>query len=453
MLVVMSDTHFAESQTNQLGDRSYNNNLPALVYQNYFQELGIIVKQQNIKSVDLVLAGDIFEVTRTGLWFKDELRPYIHVKDVPPGSRIEERILNILEAIENDEHVGPTLGLFRNIQQLIGVKVNLHYLPGNHDRLVNCTPAIRMKIRTMLGMGAEKDPFSNIYIFAPGNKNLVLVRHGHEYDKVNFGMDIRKLVSVPVLLEKDGYEGPVLGDLLTLEIATRLPLEFRRYYQPEVIQNDEKLVKLYSRLIEFDNVRPSSALLNFLLTTPGITNRESWQILEPIFLAMIGSWIKENQYFPNSLFINKSNTITVFLFAFLLTFRIKPKHIPFWVVKALIKLISKRMFLTNLAEEVEKEECIQNNQSGIKCVIMGHTHVPEVELIAVTSGIEKYYINTGTWRIKMPASHDNLNFGHLRMLSKIIVLGPDERNLEYDETSGWSFDINSELGYGYELEQ
>jgi hypothetical protein len=61
MLVVMSDTHFAESQTNQLGDRSYNNNLPALVYQNYFQELGIIVKQQNIKSVDLVLAGDILK--------------------------------------------------------------------------------------------------------------------------------------------------------------------------------------------------------------------------------------------------------------------------------------------------------------------------------------------------------------------------------------------------------
>lgn len=453
MLVVMSDTHFAESQSNQLGDRSYNNNLPALVYQNYFQELGIIVKQHNIKSVDLVLAGDIFEVTRTGLWFKDNLRPYIHSKDVLPGSRIEERILNILEAIENDEHVGPTLELFRNIQQLIGVKVNLHYLPGNHDRLVNCTPATRVKIRTMLGMNAEPDPFQNIYIYAPGNNNLVLVRHGHEYDKVNFGIDIRKFSSVPILLDKNGYDGPVLGDLLTLEMATRLPLEFKRYYQPEVIQNNEKLLKLYGRLIEFDNVRPSSALLNFLLTTPGITNRETWKILEPIFLAMLESWTKENQFFPNSMFVNKSNTSIGFLLAFLLTFRIKPRHIPYWIVKAIINLISKRMFLTNLAKKVGKEECIQDDQSGIKCVIMGHTHVPEVELIGENNGIEKYYINAGTWRKKMPASHDNLMFGHLRMLSKIIVLGPEERNLEYDETSGWSFDINSELGYGYELER
>lgn len=448
MLVVISDTHFAESQTNQLGDHSYNNNLPALVYQNYFQELGIIVKQHNIKSVDLVLAGDIFEVTRTGLWLKDELRPYIHIKDVSPGSRIEERILNILEAIENDEHVGPTLGLFRNIQQLIGVKVNLHYLPGNHDRLVNCTPASRLKIRTMLGMGADWDPFPNTYIYAPENRDLVLVRHGHEYDKVNFGMDIRKLASVPMLLEKNGYEGPVLGDLLTLEMATRLPLEFKRYYRPEVIQNDEKLIKLYSRLIEFDNVRPSSALLNFLLSTPGISNRETWKILEPIFLTMLGSWTVEKQSFPNSMFVNKSNTLTGFLLALLISFRVKPRHIPFWVVKSMINLISKRMFLTNLAKEVAKEECIQNDQSGIKCVIMGHTHVPEVEIIGGSNGIEKYYINTGTWRKKMPASHDNLNFGHLRMLSKIIVLGPDERNLEYGESSGWSFDINSELGYG-----
>jgi UDP-2,3-diacylglucosamine pyrophosphatase LpxH len=453
MLVVMSDTHFAESQSYQLGDRSYNNNLPALVYHNYFQELGIIVMQHKIKSVDLVLAGDIFELTRTGLWLEDELRPYIHINDVLPGSRIEERIQNILEAIQNDEHVGPTLELFRNIQQLIGVKVNLHYLPGNHDRLVNCTPAIRMKIRAMLGMGADQDPFPNIYIYAPGNKNLVLVRHGHEYDKVNFGMDIRKLSSVPILLDKNGYEGPVLGDLLTLEMATRLPLEFKRYYKPDVIQNDEKLLKLYDRLIDFDNVRPSSALLNFLLTTPGITNRNTWKLLEPIFLAMLESWTNENQFYPNSMFVNKSNTSTGFLLAFLITFRIKPRHIPYWIVKAIINLISKKMFLTNLAAEVGKEECIQDDLSGIKCVIMGHTHAPEVELIGVANGIEKYYINTGTWRKKMPASHDNLNFGHLRMLSKIIVLGPDERNLEYDETSGWSFDINSELGYGYELRQ
>jgi len=83
---------------------------------------------------------------------------------------------------------------------------------------------------------------------------------------------------------------------------------------------------------------------------------------------------------------------------------------------------------------------------------MGHTHVPEVEVIKVSTGIEKYYINTGTWRNQLPAAADKLQFGHLRMLSKILVFGPDERNLEYGESSGWSFDINSELGYGYELQ-
>jgi len=451
MLVVMSDTHFAESQSNQLGGHSYNNNLPALVYQNYFQELEIIVKQHNIKSVDLVLAGDIFELTRTEFWFRDELRPYIHNKDVLPGSRIEERILNILEAIENDEHVGPTLELFRNIKWLIGIDVNIHYLPGNHDRLVNCTPATRLKIRAMLGMGAFPDPFENVYIYSPGNKSLALVRHGHEYDRNNFGIDIRKFGSVPILIDKNGYEGSVLGDFLTLEMAARLPLEFKRYYHPEVIQDNEKLVKLYGRLIEFDNVRPSSALLNFLLATPGINKRETWKILEPIFLIMLGSWINENQYFPNSIFVNKSNTLTGYLLALIINIHVKPRHIPYWMVKLMIKFISRRMYLTKLAKEVAKEECFRDDHLDFKCVIMGHTHRPVVELIGVSDGDEKYYINTGTWRNQLPATADKLQFGHLRMLSKILVLGPDERNLEYGESSGWSFDINSELGYGYEL--
>jgi len=452
MLVVMSDTHFAESQSNQLGSKPYNNNLPALVYKNYFQELNVIVGQHNIKSVDLVLAGDIFEITRTELWFKDELRPYIHNQDVKTGSGIENRILNILQAIEIDEHVGPTLELFRNIQQLIGADVKIHYLPGNHDRLMNSTPAIRQKVRIMLGMEIDPDPFPNIYIYAPGNRDLVLVRHGHEYDKTNFGIDIKKTLSIPVLIDKDIYDRPVLGDFVTLDIATRLPFEFKRYYQPELILNNEELKKLYGRLIEFDNVRPSSALLSFLLTTPDMNNRVTWKILEPVFRKLFTYWSDNNQLIPTSVFINMSKSISGFLLASLLNFRIKPRHIPFWAVKAIIKLISTRIRLTKLAVRVTNEACIQDDNNGIKCLIMGHTHVPEVEVIKVSTGIEKYYINTGTWRNQLPAAADKLQFGHLRMLSKILVFGPDERNLEYGESSGWSFDINSELGYGYELQ-
>lgn len=452
MLVVISDTHFAESRSNQLGNKSYNNNFPALVYKNYFQELAVIVRQHNLKSVDLVLAGDIFELTRTELWFKDELRPYVHNLDVQTGSEMEKRILNILDAIENDEHVGPTLELFRNIQQMIGINVKLHYLPGNHDRLVNSTPAIRFKIRTMLGLNIDPDPFSNNYIYAPENKNLVLVRHGHEYDRNNFGIDLQKINPIPILIDKNAYEYPVLGDFITLELGTRLPLEFKNHYQPQVILNDEKLTKIYSRLIEFDNVRPSSELFNFLLTTPGINNRETWNILEPIFLIIFGSWFEDDQFIKRTNFFIKSNSFTGWLLALLKKCHMKPKQIPYWLVKLISKWISRKMYLSYLTKKVAKEECILDEQFDIKCIIMGHSHVHEVELIGVSDGIEKYYINAGAWRNQIPASQDKLNFGHLRMLSKIIIFSPEEKNLEYSELSGWSFDINSELGYGYEGE-
>ena len=59
-------------------------------------------------------------------------------------------------------------------------------------------------------------------------------------------------------------------------------------------------------------------------------------------------------------------------------------------------------------------------------LVAGHTHSPNVELIAADQKSERYYIDTGTWRNRVPATPDYKAFGRLKALTYVILYGPDE---------------------------
>ena len=68
MIIVMSDLHFADSSSLYLGEQYFNHNLPPEVYRAFFfNEILEFIRHDNIKEIDLVLAGDIFEITRSAL--------------------------------------------------------------------------------------------------------------------------------------------------------------------------------------------------------------------------------------------------------------------------------------------------------------------------------------------------------------------------------------------------
>ena len=117
MIIVMSDLHFAESSSLSVGDKQFNHNLPPEVYRAFFNEILEFIRYDNINEVDLVLAGDIFEITRSALWLKDNLRPYAHNDQVTEGSSLEARVNEILDAIAADTRVSATLDILRNLQQ------------------------------------------------------------------------------------------------------------------------------------------------------------------------------------------------------------------------------------------------------------------------------------------------------------------------------------------------
>lgn len=448
MIVVLSDLHFSEAQSTQIGAKRFNRNIPYETFRGFFTEINSYARANGIQSIDLVLAGDILEITRSGIWFEGQDRPYIACQDVQPGSSTETTLLKIIDAISQEDHVRETLALFRNIQEKFDIPVRLHYLLGNHDRLANATPEVRAKVRSLFGLNSDDHPFKRHHLFYQRNgKPFCLVRHGHIYDPVNFSMRVDKLETIPTDFSDDLYDYACLGDITTVEFGAALPHVFREVYGQKAILNKKHLNALYQRLIEFDDVRPSQALLSFLFSTPGVKKRKTWLLMKPCFESVILSLQKNRQFRKEILKLAVIPFWKKMLIIGLLNSGALNRGLPYWLVKRLIKMASKQIKLKSQAKWVKKEALISDNDSGVKCVISGHTHTPEVTLISAKHGEDRYYINTGTWRNVIPATKNFKNFSRLKSMTKLLIFQPEE-NPDQSDGFEWSFHFLSGECYG-----
>ena len=448
MIVVLSDLHFTEAQSTEIAGFRYNRNIPFETFRGFFTEISNFARANGIQSVDIVLAGDILEITRSGIWFEGQDRPYIPCQDVQPGSSTESTLLKIVDAISQENNVSETLDLFRNIRDHFDIPVRLHYLLGNHDRLANATPAIRDRVRALFGLKSNNDPFKRHLIFyQQSNKPFCLIRHGHIYDSVNFSLRMDKQGVIPTEIPDNDYDNSCLGDITTVEFGAALPHIFREVYGKKEIVNDKHLSAIYQRLIEFDDVRPSQALLSFLFSTPGVKKRKTWILMKPCFEIIIRS-LQHNRQFKKE--ILRLDVIPLWKKLFiigLLNSGVLNRGLPYWLIKRLIKMVSKQIKLKSQAKWIKKEALVADKDSGLKCVISGHTHTPEVTLISTKQGEDRFYINTGTWRNVIPASKNFKNFSRLKSTTKLLIFQPDE-NPDQSKDTEWSFHFQSGECYG-----
>jgi UDP-2,3-diacylglucosamine pyrophosphatase LpxH len=448
MLVVLSDLHFSEAQSTKIGDLRFNKNLPVETYQAYFKELNQVAVANGINKVDFVLAGDILEITRSGFWFENGARPYQDNQEIGSGSDTEATILRIINAINNEDRVRETLALFKGIQNHFDVEVKLHYILGNHDRLVNATPTIRQTVREMLGLPGDDSLFGHHYLAQENDhETFCLVRHGHEYDPMNFSVDTHALDTIPTEFPEEVYGAFPLGDITTIEFGAALPYYFVLEYGETEILNNPILMALYERLMGFDDVRPTSALLAYIFSTPGVKKRQTWEYMAPCFKRLL-STLSETPEFVSQ--ITQASTLSGaqrLLLRGLFGSELLKRDVPYWMIKQLMQQVSKEIKLSSPAKWAKKEALIQDKSSGCKCVISGHTHFPEVSLMSAKKGDERYYINTGTWRNTIPATRNFEGFGRLKTMTKVIVFPPSENSSPKNE-AGWSFHFLSGVSFG-----
>ncbi len=465
MLVVISDTHFEEEASDNVeGVEPFSRNLSSRAYIRFIAHLAEDAKRNRARRLDLVLAGDIFDLHRTSLWFEEpnkDVRPYASSGEMEP--ELEGKVLGILNKISSEKQVSKTLKVFRDLAsgryrerpkgktKDFPVEVEIRYIPGNHDRLTNAAPAIRQQVRELLGGEGGREAFPTALRF---EDPPVLVRHGHEYDPINFSSDYSDPKGdIPYPLEEHEYDGPTLGDFVTVDLASRLPFLFRRLHPADEIAKAPAHTAVYRRLLEFDDVRPQWALPGFLLSTPppgqGSLD-EGWttsvrDCLMPILERTLKE-IRDHEYLSS--WLKRFDTPAPFepvdfVQAFL---DLKPLQ-PFalrWLFDKGPKIIQDRLTgpgTHGAALFASRERLIRDGE--VRSVIAGHTHNPGVALVAADHLGERYYIDTGTWRNSVLATPEGDSFGRLKALTYVVVYSSDEDPGGPEGQEGkrlWSFD-------------
>lgn len=433
MLVVISDLHLEECSLGVNRALRVNRNLDPKTYQHFIREIAKDAAVNHAQSVDLVLAGDIFELNHSNIWYEDNIKPYVDLKVVTPGSEYEKKILRLLDLIGKEEKVAGSLAVFREFASYFDVEFHLHYVLGNHDRLVNATPAIRQKARELLGMPASDAPLPHTFTYLSEGKPLAFVRHGQEYDPLNFSVNYKFAPIIPAEIPAAEYEIPPVDDFSAVEIIYKLPYLFMEHYGVQPILQDEKLLNLYHRLIEFQDVRPQSALVNYIFNSPGFTRRQIWQYLEPVILHGLNA-LRKDPFLKSPMM--KGNLLKTFL-------RMNPfrRNIPFRLVRRFSSSITKRIGRNERNLPAVKEEVLQKNGDSVRCIISGHTHQPQVALMDAQDGVERYYFNSGTWRNVVPVSANQVNFGRIKTFSNVVIYGSEENYSKGEKKPTWSFDF------------
>jgi len=448
MLIVLSDLHFTETKSSQIGPHRFIRNLSPETYLAYFKEINKFAVVNNIQKVDLVLAGDILEISRSAIWLEHEDRPYIDNDAVEPGSEVEATILKIIHAIAEDLQVSQTLDLFTTIENYFDMKVELKLILGNHDRLVNATPRIREVVRGLFGLDGGDALFNHHLILDDHlGKPFCLIRHGHEYDRTNFAIDVLEQDAIPTFIPESIYGKSCLGDITTIEFGASLPWLFMKRYGEDAILNDPALMAVYQRLMEFDDVRPTTAWLSFLFSTPGVDEQKTWALLRPCFTEIIKKLSKHEQFLNTVKQTAAINKIARWILQVVIRSGIIKGDVPYWLVKLIMGRVSRTIKLKSQAEWAKREELILDEASGCKCVISGHSHFAEVSLLSAKNADQRYYINTGTWRNVIPATKFYDDFGRLKALTKVIVFYPMERNTVVNGHP-WAFHYLSGVSYG-----
>ena len=191
----------------------------------FHKEFDLVVKEwsEEIKKVEVVLLGDIFDLIRTQKYYEFEGMPRAEIK------------LKVMTDI-TDQHAP----FFETLRSFIGEPDHIvRYIIGNHDFATLLDPRLLQLIRVKYGFSLTPETHYR-------NEELeIWAEHGHRYNTIDNTFN------------KDGT--PIeyfLGDRIVVEIVDK-------FYQ-EVKQRQDELGIDPTIINDLDNVRPQSAIPNWL---------------------------------------------------------------------------------------------------------------------------------------------------------------------------------------------
>jgi UDP-2,3-diacylglucosamine pyrophosphatase LpxH len=389
MLVFLSDLHFEDASAGK-------HNINSKAFVGFTDDLKKLSK--NAEEIHIILLGDIFDLNRTTSWFEKGITKPWSTDDLC-DSKVglsAERILDKIISI-NDK----SLSIFREwVNKGINNKqVDITYLPGNHDRLCNCFPSLRKKIRETLLIPGEGEPFPHVY---KNPEYRVFAFHGHEYDPANFGADYKKGFSFD---DESIYQQIPIGDIITAEFGAQL-VYIANEMKPTANVNGtpQEFDKFLEHLTSIDNVRPTSAVFDWIYYELGhqkvftdFYKKVIDQVIDNLMeLDYIQKWMLKHKTYKalHSIVDGVESVYNLF----------STTHENFFgeileiYFENLYGKIGKRVQQNDIiCDQIAKELIPQ--WCDYDYFVAGHTHIPILKPIRVMQdGREKVYMNTGTWR-------------------------------------------------------
>jgi UDP-2,3-diacylglucosamine pyrophosphatase LpxH len=308
--------------------------------------------------VRLCLLGDIFDLVRAPSWLDVPERPY-HEPSPALAARVEAIV---------DDTLAAEAPLFAALRERVeGGALEIHYVLGNHDRLLAHAPAARGAVRAAFGMKGGDAPFPTTMVFPEAG---VLAYHGHTVDQLCY--------------EPSG--AAPLGDIVATELIIRFPAEIR-----------QRLAVDDPRLDAIDDVRPILAVPSWVHGLAEQRPRDLkpvvvgvWRELVEEFLANphVRTWMKEHH---EPLKLDFAQRVRLLL---AISARAKPRDEP--RLTALYYLLMRIVDARFAATAVRRLE--EHEHRGLQYVVNGHTHFAGMRPLGLVNGKPACYFNTGTWR-------------------------------------------------------
>ncbi|HEC99246.1 MAG TPA: hypothetical protein ENN18_02535 [Proteobacteria bacterium] len=430
MLVFLSDLH--------LTDGSSGTTIDPRAFNKFCRILEDVVgdpKESNIKNLEIVLLGDIFDAIRSDLWLRREnddpkkpVRPWSTATESDrAGWNLQKYSEEIVDKIINQPRNIKAIGYMREFQEhcaRLGVNVELSYLIGNHDWLINRYASTRQKIAQFLGMpdpqfyAKNRFPYDRVF-----ESYRVMARHGDYYDEFNYEGD---------------RDASSLGDAIVIDLLNKFP---KTAEDDPLLGKDKDLV---NKLKEIDNVRPLLEIPAWIQGvcnyTPGVEQRVHaiWNDLVDKFFKI--KFVKDHDRFGPDIidFLQMAMRLSSgFSFSGL------QEILGHWAVRNLYrKADDYRRFAYN-------EASLKNNL--VRYVVYGHTHHTEqipLDIVPIPRNdvIEKVYFNTGTWRKVFEHTtfdQENCEFIGWHVMTFIVFYLEEEKERDRNYEV-WS----ASLGYG-----
>ena len=367
MLIFVSDLHLADH-------KSRTSFQPSAL----FDAIRSCVEENKATDdrVKLVLLGDIFEMLKSDIWIRENVRPWDTADD-----KLSKTGLDVLENIHNSNKA-----FFDGLKALQrDYALDIEYMAGNHDALMDDENivGVRKRLREMIplipGIGGSPDECFRQYLV--DSAHGVVAEHGHELDSFN------------CRVSETGRFVP--GDAVVIELLVRFPQEVATqlgYASPQEDQFNDRV----GFLQELDNVEPQS-LAGLLRWVEWQMDRVPKKSRREIEKAVSGALVVCGNALSRAM---RKNGSKLWAARVLRALTIHRAFTRVWILRLFATLPSGTTDeISEVADRVSLMAPINASDGQMfDLYVAGHTHAPRQQGFAIATGRQMTYLNTGTWR-------------------------------------------------------